>query len=167
MKYEIRHEFDVSADALLEAMMHPEITAFLMKNMKSLQEMELLEKTADDATIRRRVRYRILPVIEKIGPKSIPPEVFEWVEESTLDRAKRVMVYRNIPTRGKIRKRFENSGEIRILDLSGNKSARVMTGELKISFPLLGGVAEKIICKKATEILEEEAAALKLFLKDR
>ncbi len=163
MKYEIRQEFDEGCDRVVAAMMHPEVAAFLMVNMKSLREMELLERTEHEDTIVRRVRYRIYPVIEKIGPKKIPPEAFEWVEQSTYDKRTRVMVYRNVPTKAKIAKMFENHGEIRILE-AGARCVRVMSGELRIHFPILGSVAEKMIYKKAAEILEEEAAALRLYM---
>jgi len=163
MKYEIRQEFDESAEQVISAMMHPDVAAFLTGHMKSLKEMELLERTETDATIVRRVRYRIQPVIEKIGPKKIPPEAFEWVEQSTFDKQRRVMTYKNVPTKSKIAKMFENHGEIRITD-AGARCARLMTGELKIHFPLLGSIAEKMIYKKAAEILEEEATALRLFM---
>ncbi|PKN45374.1 MAG: hypothetical protein CVU59_09235 [Deltaproteobacteria bacterium HGW-Deltaproteobacteria-17] len=163
MKYEIRQEFDATAGQVISAMMHPEVAAFLTGHMKSLREMELLERTETDDTIVRRVRYRIQPVIEKIGPKKIPPEAFEWVEQSTFDKKRRVMTYKNIPTKAKIAKMFENHGEIRITD-AGARCTRIMSGELKIHFPLLGSVAEKMIYKKAAEILEEEAAALRLFM---
>lgn len=163
MKYDIRQEFAVPADQVIAAMMHPDVAAFLTGHMKSLKEMELLERTETDDTIVRRVRYRIVPVIEKIGPKKIPPEAFEWVEQSTFDKKKRVMTYRNVPTKAKIAKMFENQGEIRITD-AGARCVRMMSGELKIHFPLLGSVAEKMIYKKAAEILEEEAAALRLFM---
>ncbi len=163
MKYEIRQEFDEDCERVITAMMHPEVAPFLTGKMKSLEEMELVERTETDSTIVRRVRYRIRPVIEKIGPKKIPPEAFEWEERSTFDKRARVLTYRNVPTKHKIARMFENHGEIRILE-SGARCVRVMTGELKIHFPILGSVAEKMIYKKAAELLEEEAAALRLFM---
>ena len=163
MKYEIRHEFEQDADSVAVAMLDPELAAFLTENMPSILEMELLERKEEPDTITRRVRYRIHPVIEKIGPKKIPPEAFEWVEHSTYDRKRRVMTYENIPTKAKIRKLFENFGEIRLTE-RGSGCARVMSGELRIRFPLLGGLAEKMIYKKAAEILEEEHTALQKFL---
>lgn len=166
MKYEIRQEFDEGCDRVVAAMMHPEVAAFLTANMKSLREMELLERTEDEHTIVRRVRYRIHPVIEKIGPKKIPPEAFEWVEQSTFDKRTRKLVYRNVPTKQKIAKMFENHGEIRILE-AGARCVRMMSGELRIQFPILGSIAEKMIYKKAAEILEEEAAALRLYMSQK
>lgn len=163
MKYEIRQEFDADCDRLVAAMMHPEVALFLVGKMKSLEEMEVVERSETDSTIVRRVRYRIRPVIERIGPKKIPPEAFEWVERSTFDKRSRVLTYRNVPTKAKIAKMFENHGELRILE-SGARCVRVMSGELKIHLPLLGAVAEKVIYKKAAELLEEEAAALRLFM---
>jgi hypothetical protein len=163
MRYEICQEFDATAEQVVTAMMHPDVAVFLTQHMKALKEMELLERTETDDSIVRRVRYRIHPVIERIGPKKIPPEAFEWVERSTFDKKRRVMTYENVPTKSKIAKMFENHGEIRISD-AGGRCARLMTGELKIHFPLLGSVAEKMIYKKAAEILEEEAAALRLFM---
>ncbi len=163
MKYEIRQEFSFDADTVMQAMLAPDIASFLEREMKSLAAMELLERKENGNTVTRRVRYRLHPVIESIGPKKVPPEAFEWVEYSSCDRSTRIMKYENVPTKEKIRKLFENRGEIRFVDTPGG-CARIMTGELKIHFPLLGGMAEKIIYRKASDILEEEAAALRRFL---
>lgn len=163
MKYEIRNFFAFDAAAVADAMLGADMPAFLEKNMKSVVAIELLERSETENVITRRVRYRIKPVIESIGPKKIPPEAFEWVEQSSFDKRSRTMTYENIPTKAKIRKMFENRGEIRIVPAAGG-CERVMTGELKIHFPLLGAVAEKVIYRKAAEILEEEAAVLRSFL---
>lgn len=163
MKYEIRREFAFDTHTVISAMLSPEIASFLEKEMKSLLAMELLERREDGDFVTRRVRYRIHPVIENIGPRKIPPEVFEWIEHSFFNRKTFIMQYENIPTKEKIRKFLENRGEIRFINTPGGTLC-IMTGELKIHFPLLGGMAEKIIYRKASEILDEEAAALRKYL---
>lgn len=163
MKYEIRQEFAFDADTVTRAMLSPDIASYLEKEMKSLIAMELLERQENGDVISRRVRYRLHPVIESIGPRKVPPEVFEWVEHSSFDRRTLVMKYENVPTKEKVRKLFENHGEIRFMNGPGG-CARIMTGELKVHIPLLGGMAEKIIYRKASELLDEEAAALRRFL---
>ncbi len=167
MKFRFENEFDVDVDSLEEAMFSEGLPAFLKEHMPSLRDMEVLERKEEGNLLRRRVRYVPVPLIEKVGPKRVPPEAMIWIEESTYDRSRKVMTFRNVPTHPKVAGLMRNEGTIRLQAKGPGRSLRVMEGELKISVPLLGKVAERIVFKTAGKVVEEEVAALKAFLAQR
>jgi len=164
MKFKFEHKFDVSVEHLEEAMFHQDLPAFLVDQMPSLKEMEVLEREDGEAVTKRKVRYVPVPLIKKVGPKKVPPEAMIWVEHSKYDKGARKMTFDNVPTHPKVANLMTNEGTIEIRSLGDEKSERVMSGELKVKVPLLGRVAEKIIFKTAGKVIEEEAEALKKFL---
>jgi len=165
MKFKFEHTFDVNVDDLEAAMFHEELPDFLVRNMESLKEMTVLEREEDESRIERKVRYVPVPLIKKVGPKKVPPEAMIWVEHSKYEKLKKEMSFDNIPSHPKVKSLMTNQGTIQLRSLGEGKSQRVMSGELKVKVPLLGRVAEKIIFKTAGKVIEEEAEALKAFLK--
>lgn len=167
MKFEYRHTFDVSVDTLIEAMFNPDLAAYLTEHMTTIISIETLERTEEDQRIVRRVRYVPVPMIKRIGTKKITPEAMQWDEESTFDKKGKVMTFANVPTHPKIRAKMTNEGKMVFTARGEDRCERVMQGELKIKFPLLGRVAEGIIAKNAGKILDEEASVLTRFLRSQ
>lgn len=165
MKFKFEHGFDVSVEELEAAMFHEDLPSFLVEKMESLKEMEVLERKDNGEVIERKVRYVPVPLIKKVGPKKVPPEAMIWVEHSKYDKRKKEMTFDNVPTHPKVVKLMSNKGAIQLRSLGEGRSERVMSGELKVGVPILGRVAEKIIFKTAGKVIEEEAEALKAFLK--
>ncbi len=48
----------------------------------------------------------------------------------------------------------------------GDRCERIMTGELKVKFPLLGRVAEGMISKNGRKMLDEEAQVLTAWMRE-
>lgn len=167
MKFEYKHTFEVDVDTLIASMFHPELPPVLLAQMTTVKTIEVLERRETDETLVRRVRYVPVPSIKKIGPKTITPESMQWVEESSLDKARRVMTFDNVPTHPKVREKMTNHGTVEFRSLGPARSERIMSGELKIKFPILGRIAEGIIAKNAEKILDEEAKVLAAWMRSR
>ncbi len=167
MKFEYRHTFDTSAERLVEALFDPDLAPFLSEHMTTIVSIEPMERTEDEQRIRRKVKYVPVPMISKIGPKKITPESMQWVEESSFDKARRVMTFENIPTHPKVRAKMVNRGELQIQPTGSDRCERIMRGELKIKFPLLGRVAESIIAKNGKKMLDEEAEVVARYMRER
>jgi hypothetical protein len=165
MKFEYQHTFDASVDQVVAAMFHPDMTAFLKSRMKTLVNIEVLERQDEPGKIKRRVKYVPVPSIKRIGPKKITPESMQWIEQSTFDTAGKVMTFENVPTHPKVRAQMTNSGKIEFRSLGPGRTERIMSGDLKIAFPILGRIAEGIIEKNAKAIITEEAGLLAEWLK--
>ncbi len=156
MKFEIKHSFPCSPEALLEILIHPRLAEALVPNMADLVEMELLERTEEGTTITRRARYQPTPLIKRVGPKKVEPRWMEWIEHSTADRGRRLITFENVPRVPQIARLLTNRGEIEITP-SRDGCTRVLRGELKVKVPILGRIAEKMIYKQAQGLVDQES----------
>lgn len=167
MKFELKHTFDHPVDVVTREFLNPALFPHLQANMpKTMVAIAPVECTDQGGTVTRKTRYKPQPLIKSIGPKKVTPEMMAWVEESTFDKAARVLKFKNVPDSGRLRSLLVNEGTITFKDVGG-KTERTVSGELKVKVFLLGSIAEKIIYKNAQEILNEEAAAFKTWLADK
>jgi len=158
------HMFDHPLQAMEEALLDPETYQRVASRMKTIREMEPLEVTEDEGRVRRRVRYLPEPLIKRVGPKKVEPRWMEWTEESEYDRRTHRMTFVNVPRVGKVARLMDNRGTV-VLEAAGDRTRRVLSGELRIKVPLLGRIAEKIIHKTARGIVDEEARILNEMLR--
>jgi hypothetical protein len=172
MHFELKHTFDAPLAEVLEAMLDPALDDYLKANVKLVKDIKPMERVEDGRVVRRKVRYVPVPMIQKVGPKHIPPEALAWVAEFTIDRDRHEVSFKNIGEHERVRRHLENGGTLRFRDVGGGKTERVTSGELKVTnlpFILrpLGMLAEQIIYSNAQKILNEEARAFGEFLKHR
>lgn len=163
MRFEIRHTFRHSPTAVAAAMFDPAAGAFLSERMSTIIEVESLSRGESAGVLDARTRYLPVPLIRKVGPKTVEPKWMEWVAELRFDRRTLHATFRNVPTNRKVANLMDNAGEI-TLRATPDGTERTLTGELRVKVPLLGRIAEKIIHKNAVEILDEEARILQQLL---
>jgi len=168
MRFETRHTFDVPREKFVAAMFHEDYPKFLLEKHPVLLELEPKEKAETDRDIKRKVRYRPKPVIKSIGPKTVPPEWFAFIEESTYDKAAFRMTFQNVPTTGKISRMLINKGTITLREVGG-RTERTVEGDIKLDLPFLlkplALIGEKIIQSEGLKILDGEADVMRQFLK--
>jgi hypothetical protein len=167
MDFQLRSEFPFPLETVAAALYDKALLPFLAKEMALVREIERLEQTDDGTTVRRRVRYQPVPLIEKVGPKKVPPAAMAWIEESTFDRRSNRAEFVNVAVVEKVRKLLDNSGTIALRDLGNGRTERVISGKLKVKVPLLGSIAEKLIYANAEKILQEERAVFLRYLQSR
>lgn len=167
MDFEISHTFDAPREVVEEAMFDESLTPFLLRNMTLVTQIELKEKVENGATVRRKVRYTPVPMIRKIGPTPVEPEWMSWVEHSEFDRTRHQMEFENVPVVRHIAELMEQRGTIRFEAMGSDKTRRIVGGVLRIRFPILGRVAERIIYPNAEKILDEEAKWFNAYLQQR
>jgi hypothetical protein len=170
MKFDVTQRIQGSVDEVERAMLHPDYPAFLLQHHGVLLEVEPLEiKEAPDA-VKRRIRYRPKPVIKSVGPRTIPPEWFAFVEESTWDRKRRELVFKNVPTSNAIANMLVNTGTLRLREAGGG-TERIMAGEIGIKVPFLlkplAMIAEKLIQHEGMKILDAEVPVLNRFIAEK
>lgn len=168
MKFEIVQRVQASAEEVEKAFLHPDYPAFLLQNHGVLLEVVPMEQKDDGDKVKRKVRYRPKPVIKAIGPKDIPPEWFAFVEESTWDKKRKELTFRNVPTSNSINNMLVNTGTLKVRDLGNGQAERTMSGEINIKVPFLlkplGMIAEKIIQSEGVKIVEGELPVLNRFV---
>lgn len=167
MQFEFVHTFDAEPETVLRAMFSPEMAEFLSKNVPSVEGIEAVSREEDERQIRRKVKYRPVPVIRKVATKEVKPEWMHFVEETVFDKGSRKGTFSNTPTTRKIAELMENRGTMLLEPAGPGKTKRTIRGELKIKVFMLGAVAERIIYPQAQKIIEEEAKALSRYLSEK
>lgn len=167
MRFEVKQRVHGSVAEVEKALLHPEYLAFVLAHHGVLQEAQPLEIKDEGDRIRRRIRYRPRPVIKHVGPKEIPPEWFAFVEESTWDKSRKELTFRNVPTSSAIANMLVNTGTLRLREIDGG-TERTMEGEIQIKVPFilkpLAMIAEKIIKQEGIKILDAELPLLNRFV---
>ena len=167
MRFESRQRVNGTVAEVEAALTDPGYLEFLLKHHGVLLEVQLIEKKDDGVKIVRKVRYRPKPVIESIGPKKVPPEFFAFIETSTWDRNKKELTFVNVPTSQKISAMMENSGVLRLREVSGG-CERSMDGEIKLKLPFLlkplAMVGEAVIQREGLKILDAELPVLNRYI---
>lgn len=171
MNFELKHTFDAPVDAVIAAMCDPEFPAFMKANMKSMEDIQPVDRKDNGNALEWKLRCVPVPMIKKVGPKEIPPSLFPFVQESKVDKAAKTISFRNVGEHAKVKQHLENQGTFRFRDVGG-RTERTISGQLKIvnlSFLLkpLALIAEQLIYTNAEKLLNEEAAVFGQFLKQR
>ena len=171
MKFTIKHTFDALPSVVADAMLDPEMPAFLLKNHGIMEEVVPQERKEEGSVVKRKVRYRPRPIIKKVGPKEIPPEMLAFIEESSFDKKALRGEFVNNATREGVRKHLVNKGTMVLREVDG-KTERTIEGTLEIvnlSFLLkpLAVIAERIIYSEAQKLLDNEARCLTDFIKQK
>ena len=160
MKFELKHTFDASVDAVMDAFADPAFPDFMKAHMKLMSDIKPVDRKDTGGQL-----------IKKVGPKEVPPEALAFIQQSTFDRAGKRGTFKNLAEHPKVAKHLESGGSISFRDVGG-KTERTLMGELKVTnLPFLlrplGGIAEKLIYSNAEKLLQEEAQVFQQFLKER
>lgn len=169
MHFEVEHVFDAPVEAVEAAMFNPVYAAFLIERSDVLSGQAVESIEDDGLHVRRRVQHAAKPSFDRIGTKKVPPEWFEFVEESTWDRGLRKLTFNNIPTTDKIASKLTNRGEVTLIEVSPGKTKRVARGEIKVhDLPLLARpfapLVEQILAREAKRMFEAEAIVMREWL---
>jgi len=167
MHFEIVHTLPADRETVMAVMQEKAYYEFLQKNHADVDRIEMLSVEDLGAIVKRRVHYQPKPIIRSVGPKKISPEAMAWVEESTLDKKAFRLTFTNVPLKDWVQARMSNHGTIELLDAGGGATKRIVSGELKVRFLILGVIAERIIHGKAKDLLDGEAKLFGEYLKTR
>jgi hypothetical protein len=172
MHFEVEHVFDAPIEIVEAAMFHPDYATFLVEQSDLINHADLKSLEDDGLHIRRRVQVAPVPSFDRIGTRKVPPEWFEFVEESVWDRKGRKLQFQNIPVFEEIARRLTNRGEVSLEVASAGKTRRRTQGEVRIqNLPLivkpLTGLVESMLAREAKRMLDAEANILRTFLADR
>lgn len=168
MKFETRQRIQGSVEEVEQALLDDRYPPFLLKHHGVLVDVQPLEKKDEGGRVRRRIRYLPKPVINAIGPKSVPPEWFGFVENSTYDKSRKELTFSNVPTSNKISSMLVNTGTLRLRDVGNGQTERTMEGEIALKLPFLlkplAMVGERLIQAEGLKILDAEVPVLNRFI---
>ncbi len=169
MKFEARQRINATLAEVEAALLDDRYPEFLLKHHGVLLEVQPIEKKDLGTKVERKVRYRPKPVIQKIGPKTVPPEWFAFVETSTWDKAAKTLRFKNTPTSTKISNMLVNDGVLSLRAV-GEQTERIMDGEISLKLPflmkMLAPIGEAVIRSEGIKILDGEVPVLEKFIRE-
>jgi hypothetical protein len=167
MKFSTKQRINGTVDEVERALLDARYPEFLLKHHGVLLEVQPLESKAEGSVVRRKVRYRPKPVIASVGPKTIPPEWFAFVESSTYDKNRKELTFNNSATNSKISSMLVNTGVLKLKD-SGGQTERTLEGDVSLKVPFflkpVAMIAEKMISSEGLKILDAEVPVLNKFI---
>ncbi len=168
MKFESRQRIQGTVEEVERAMLDDRYPEFLLKHHGVFLEAQQLEKKEEGNKVRRKVRYRPKPVIPSIGPKTVPPEWFAFIETSTYDRSRKELTFNNVPTSNRISSLMVNTGVLKLKDVGGGQTERTLDGEISLKLPFLmkplAMIGERVIQAEGIKLLDAEASVLTRFI---
>jgi hypothetical protein len=168
MRFQAKHQIQGTPLEVEQCLLDERYLDYLLKHHGILLEVQLIEKKDEGDVLRRKVRYRPKPVIPSVGPKSVPPEWFAFVESSAYDKRKRELVFNNVPTTAKISRLLVNQGVLQIREGPGGQAERWLEGEIRLNLPFLlkplAIIGERLIHAEGLKILDGEVPVLNRFI---
>jgi hypothetical protein len=168
MRFETRQRINGTVEEVERALFDDRYIDFLVKHHGVLMEAKLLEKQDEGGRIRRRVRYLPKPVIKSVGPKTVPPEWFAFVESSSYDKGRKELTFQNTPTSAKVDRMLSNTGTLKLRDAGQGQTEVVMEGEITLKLPFLlkplAMVGERLIQHEGLKIFDAQVPVTNRFI---
>ena len=161
MRFRLDHELPGTVDAVLAALTDPGFLVTLGE-LGKVGEPEVLDQERDGATVRQRVRYRFTGELNPAVTALVDRSKLVWVDEHTYDLDQASATFRILPEH--YADRLHCQGTERITATHGDSVNRHVDGELKVRWPLVGGLVERAILSGLEEQLDEEAVLLARWL---
>lgn len=166
MHFEIRHDFDIPADALELAVISPElVTKFvaMARDLKvGIQAITERKRRFEKGVLERVWHYQASVRLPKFAAGYVTPDMTAWDEESTYETATHRGRWTIVPNiKPEWRQYFSARGTYSIDKLGDGRSRRTIAGELELRVRVVRAVAERLIVAEVKKAFEAEAATLR------
>lgn len=161
MRFELTQHYKASAEAVTAVYANPDLYPTLV-GLPKLGGIEVLGHTESATTAHLQIRFRFTGDLPSAVTAVIDPERLTWIQETTHELTAGTTAFRLVPDH--YPDRLQSSGTFRV-SAEGTGAIRVVTGELKVRAPLVGGRVEKAIVSGLQEYLEAEAPAVDAYLR--
>ena len=141
MRFSIEQVFEAPLEAV-EAAFYDQSFLAALGELPKLGRPELIDQQIEGDQVRQRVRYVFSGSLSSAVTAVLDPSKLSWIEEATIDLATHHSDYQIVPDHYANRLRCSFSTDLRSI---GDRTTRVATGEVKVSFPLVGGRVERAI----------------------
>jgi len=160
MEFVLEQRLQGTPDAVLGVLLDREFLA-ARAELPKLGSAELLELTRDDETARVRVRMHFSGQLSSAVTAVVDPSKLTWVDDARFVLAARGARHEILPDHYADRL---SSAYDDVLHEDAGGTRRVLTGQLKVRAPLVGGRVEKAIVSGLREYVEAEATLLNRWL---
>lgn len=160
MDFAVTETIAARRDAIEAALASPDYYATLGGELSSLEAPQLLEASVRDGRLHTSVRYKFAGDISGPAAMAVDRDKLTWVIDTALDLSTHVGKLTVVPDHydGLLTCRAEMA-----LVEEGDATVETISGSLKVSLPLIGATAEKVILAGLTQHLDHEATALARF----
>jgi hypothetical protein len=133
-------------------------------DLPKLGAPELLELQRDGDRAHQRVRYRFTAQLSGAVTRVVDPAKLTWVDDARYDLTSHTSRHRILPDN--YADRLQASYDV-VLESLGDSTRRLVTGELTVHVPLLGGRVERAIVDGLEEHANAEAELLGRWIAER
>jgi hypothetical protein len=141
LQFRLEQRFSAPVDAVEAAFLDPALLAELA-SLPQLGRPELLSATVVGDVVTRQIRYAFTGDLSPAVTRVVDPDRLTWVEHSELNRATHRGAFRIRPDH--YADRLTCAGTI-AFEPAGAGSLRVVEGDLRVRFPLVGAKVERAI----------------------
>jgi hypothetical protein len=153
MRLSIEQRFAHGVEAVLDTLTDPAFIAG-MAELPKLGQPQLLVREQRGTQLTLHVRYAFVGQLSGAVRRVVDPAKLTWVEESTVDLTSHSSAFQIVPDYYGPLLRCAGSTE---LSATAGGSARVTTGDLRVSVPLVAGRVERAIVSGLQEHATAEA----------
>jgi hypothetical protein len=118
---------------------------------------EVLENVRDGDRAHQRIRYRFTAQLSGAVTRVVDPGKLTWVDDARYDLTMHTSRHRILPDN--YADRLRASYDVALEPL-GDSARRLVTGELTVHVPLVGGRVERVVVDGLEEHADAEAALL-------
>ena len=163
MRFTFEQRFSAPPEAVAAAYADPALYE-TFERLPKMEVLEVLDHRVTGTTVHLRVRSRFAAELPSAARRILDPAKLTWVEESTHDLAALTVSFRLVPDH--YRDRLQASGSYRF-EPAPSGSTRRSQGEVKVSYPLVGGAVERGIVSGLGEHLQHEVPVVEQWLAER
>lgn len=165
MKFEFRHEFDATLDALERAVTSADLGPLLGRQLDAIESVEPVEHHLDGAELRRVWRFQARAPLKILQGLAISREMMTWDEHATYSLAEHAGSW-HVVWRGEQapdapwRRHFRAEGSFRLDALPHGRARRSVRGDLEVHLKIIGPVVERVALGELRKAYAAEARAL-------
>ncbi len=166
MKFSVEQSIAAPRHTVEAAFLEPGFYAALGE-LPAIRPPEVLERRVegpDGNLVHLRVQYAFSGNLSGPARAVLDPARLTWVDHSTFDRAAHRMDFEIVPDH--YADRLQCQGSYRFEPAGDRVTRQLMGGDLRVRYPVVGGVVERAIVVGMRQHLGEEARILERWLRD-
>ena len=163
MRFAFEQRFSAPPDLVAAAYADPGLYE-TFERLPKMEVLEVLDHRRTGSTVHLRVRSRFAAELPSAARRILDPAKLTWVEESTHDLDGLTVSFRLLPDH--YGDRMQASGSYRF-DARPEGSIRRTQGDVKVSYPLVGGTVERALVAGLGEHLQHEVPVVEQWLAER
>ncbi|MCS7214452.1 MAG: DUF2505 domain-containing protein [Candidatus Calescibacterium sp.] len=158
MKIRMEHVFNIPIDKFDDLWNDPEVIKAVVAKLPNVKKREIIEQEKRGDHVYRKVLYEGEAEIPDVVKGAVKPDMLKWHEITKYYPDRKEYEFEMIPVFMGDKVRFQ--GKIKLIP-EGNKTRRIIEGELTLKFNLLvRKVIESYIKKYMEDNLDHESKAL-------